>query len=117
MRPFSLTALCAAPLATPVPRGATPDARGPARGPPPAGGSLGEKPRVFPSFPSGAGGPGALNADFFVSWGGAPRGRVRGGGSHYVTNYTVTDTAAVGAPSSRYQKFQTLPFIPVRLQL
>ena len=59
----------------------------------------------------------ANDSEFFVSLRVAPRVRVRGGASHYVTNYTVTDTAAVGAPNSRYQKFQTVPFIAVRLQL
>jgi len=47
----------------------------------------------------------------------APRVRVRGGARHYVTNYTVTDTAAVGARSSRYQKFQTVLFIAFSLWL
>src|SRR6266852_4898589 len=80
-------------------------------------GSLSETPQGFSYFRYGSGDHGALNSEFFVSLRVAPRVRVRGGASHYVTNYTVTDTAAVGAPNSRYQKFQTVPFIAVRLQL
>ena len=47
----------------------------------------------------------------------ASRVRLRVGLSHYVTNYTVTDTAASGAPSSRYQRFETVPFFAVAVRL
>ncbi len=97
--------------------GANLDVIGVATGPTRTAGSLSEKPQGFSYFRYGSGDHGALNSEFFVSLRVAPRVRVRGGASHYVTNYTVTDTAAVGAPSSRYQKFQTVPFIAVRLQL
>jgi len=97
--------------------GANLDVIGVATGPTRTAGSLAEKPQGFSYFRYGSGDHGALNSEFFVSLRVAPRVRVRGGASHYVTNYTVTDTAAVGAPSSRYQKFQTVPFIAVRLQL
>ncbi|TMI76341.1 MAG: hypothetical protein E6H05_03940 [Bacillati bacterium ANGP1] len=97
--------------------GANLDVIGVATGPTRTAGSLSEKPQAFSYFRYGSGDHGALNSEFFVSLRVAPRVRVRGGASHYVTNYTVTDTAAVGAPSSRYQKFQTVPFIAVRLQL
>src|SRR6266852_1073378 len=97
--------------------GANLDVLGVATGPTRTAGSLSEKPQGFSYFRYGSGDHGALNSEFFVSLRVAPRVRVRGGASHYVTNYMVTDTAAVGAPSSRYQKFQTVPFIAVRLQL
>ena len=97
--------------------GANLDVIGVATGPTRAAGSLSEKPQGLSYFRYGSRDHGALNSEFFVSLRVAPRVRVRGGASHYVTNYMVTDTAAAGAPSSRYQKFQTVPFIAVRLQL
>ena len=97
--------------------GANLDVIGVATGPTRTAGSLSEKPQGFSYFRYGSGDHGALNSEFFVSLRVAPRVGVRGGASHYVTTYTVTDTAAVGAPSSRYQKFQTVPFIAVRLRL
>jgi len=97
--------------------GANLDVIGVATGPTRMAGSLSEKPQGLSYFRYGSRDHGALNSEFFVSLQVAPRVQVRGGASHYVTNYTVTDTAAVGAPSSRYQKFQTVPFIAVRLRL
>jgi len=97
--------------------GANLDVIGVATGPIRRAGSLSEKPQGLSYFRYGSRDHGALNSEFFVSLQVAPRVQVRGGASHYVTNYTVTDTAAVGAPSSRYQKFQTVPFIAVRLRL
>ncbi len=90
---------------------------GVATGPTWTAGSLSEKLQGLSYFRYGSGDHGALNSEFFVSLRVPPRVRVRGGASHYVTNYTVTDTAAVGAPSSRYQKFQRVPFIACRLWL
>ena len=43
--------------------------------------------------------------------------RARAGMSHYVTDYTVTDRVAPGRPSSRYQKFQSVPFVAIALRL
>lgn len=97
--------------------GANLDVIGVATGPTWTAGSLSEKPEGLSYFRYGSRDHGALNSEFFVSLRLAPRVRVRGGASHYVTNYTVTDTAALGAPSSRYQKFQTVPFIAVGLRL
>ena len=97
--------------------GANLDVIGVAAGPTRTAGSLSEKPQGLSYFRYGSRDHGALNSEFFVSLRVTPRVRVRGGASHYVTNYTVTDTAAAGAPSSRYQKFQTVPFIAVRLRL
>ncbi len=97
--------------------GANLDLIGVATGPTRTAGSLSKKPQGLSYFRYGSRDHGALNSEFFVSLRVASRVWVRGGASHYVTNYTVTDTAAVGAPSSRYQKFQTVPFIAVRLRL
>jgi hypothetical protein len=97
--------------------GANLDVIGVATGPTRMAGSLSEKPQGLAYFRYGSRDHGALNSEFFVSLRVAPRVQVRGGASHYVTNYTVTDTAAVGAPSSRYQRFQTVPFIALRLRL
>jgi hypothetical protein len=97
--------------------GANLDVVGVATGPTRMAGSLSEKPQGLSYFRYGSRDHGALNSEFFLSLRVAPRVQVRGGASHYVTNYTVTDTAAVGAPSSRHQRFQTVPFIALRLRL
>lgn len=97
--------------------GANLDVIGVAAGPTRTAGSLSEKPQGLSYFRYGSGDHGALNSEFFVSLRLAPGVRARGGVSHYVTNYTVTDAAAVGAPRSRYQRFQSVPFIAVRLRL
>jgi hypothetical protein len=97
--------------------GANLDLVGVATGPTRAAGSLAEKPQAFSYFRYGSADHGALNSEFFVSLRVASRVRVRAGVSHYVTDYTVTDTGAAGAPSSRYQKFQTVPFGAVTLRL
>lgn len=97
--------------------GANLDFVGVATGPTRTAGSLAEKPQAFSYFRYGSADHGALNSEFFVSLRVAPRFLVRAGVSHYVTNYMVTDTAAGGAPSSRYQKFQTVPFVAVTLRL
>jgi hypothetical protein len=97
--------------------GANLDVIGVASGPTRMAGPLSEKPQGLSYFRYGSRDHGALNSEFFVALRVAPRVCVRVGASHYVTNYTVTDTAAGGAPSSRYQKFQTVLFIAVRLRL
>lgn len=104
-------------LINPVALGANLDLVGVATGATRRAGSLAEKPQAFSYFRYGSADHGALNSEFFVSLRVAPRVRLRGGVSHYVTNYTVTDTAAAGTPSSRYQKFQTVPFVAVTLRL
>lgn len=100
-----------------VAAGANLDLVGVATGPTRPAGSLAAKPQVFSYFRYGSADHGALNSEFFLSLRVAPRLRMRAGVSHYVTNYTVTDTAAAAASSSRYQSFQTVPFIAVALQL
>lgn len=97
--------------------GANLDLVGVATGPTRTAGTLVQKPQAFSSFRYGSADRGALNSEFFVSLRVASRMRVRGGVSHYVTNYTVTDPATAGAPSSRYQRFETVPFVAVNLRL
>ncbi len=104
-------------LSDPAALGANLDLVGVAVGPARTAGSLAEKPQAFSYFRYGSADHGALNSEFFVSLRVASRVRVRAGVSHYVTNYTVTDTVAAGAPSSRYQRFQTVPFVAVTLRL
>jgi hypothetical protein len=79
-------------------------------------GSLTEKPQAFSYFRYGSADHGALNSEFFVSVRVSPRVNVRAGSSHYVTNYEVTDSTAPGV-TTRYQKFQTVPFVALRLRL
>ncbi len=95
--------------------GANLDFVGVATGPTRRAGALVEEPQAFSYFRYGAADHGALNSEFFASLRLATRVRMRVGVSHYVTNYTVTDAAAAGAPSSRYQRFQTVPFVAVAL--
>ena len=104
-------------LSGPVVFGANLDVVGLATGPTRTAGSLRAKPQAGSYFRYGSGDHGALNSEFFVSLRVASRVRLRVGLSHYVTNYTVTDTAASGAPSSRYQRFETVPFFAVAVRL
>lgn len=97
--------------------GANLDLVGIATGPTRNVGVLEEKPQPGSYFAGGSGDHGALNSEFYVALGVAPRVRVRGGLSHFVTNYTVTDRGSAGSPSSRYQKFQTVLFVAAGLRL
>ncbi len=54
---------------------------------------------------------GSLNSEFYVAFALTPRAQLRVGASHYVIGYTGTD----GGASSRYQRFETVPFAAVRL--
>lgn len=97
--------------------GANLDLVGVAAGPTRTAGSLVATPQAFSYFRYGAADHGAPNSEFFLSLRVAQRMRLRAGVSHYVTNYAVTDAAAAGAPTSRYQRFQTVPFVAVTLRL
>jgi len=103
-------------LLAPIALGANLDLVGVATGPTRTAGPLTMKPQALSYFRYGSADRGALNSEFFVSMRVAPRLRLRAGLSHYVTDYTVTDTGASGAPGSRYQKFQTVPFVAVTLR-
>ncbi|HEV8357621.1 MAG TPA: hypothetical protein VGQ17_12790 [Gemmatimonadales bacterium] len=104
-------------LIGPVAVGANLDVLGVATGPRRRTGPLEAKPEAGSYFAYSSSDHGALNSEFYVSWRIVPRVRLRGGMSHYVTDYTVTDAAAAGSPSRRYQKFQTVPFLAIGLQL
>ncbi len=97
--------------------GANLDLLGIATGPTRTVGSLVEKPQRFSYFRYGSADHGALNSEFFLSFRATARVRLRAGVSHYVTNYTVVDTAIGAAPESRYQRFETVPFLAVSLRL
>jgi len=64
-------------------------------------------------FLGGAADLGALNSETYVAVRLTDRLTLRGGTSHYVTGYAVSDPATPGAPSVRYQKFVTVPFVAV----
>jgi hypothetical protein len=95
--------------------GANLDLIGVAVGPRRLAGALVAKPQAFSYFRYGSADHGALNSEFFAALRVAPRVRIRAGLSHYVTDYVVTDAAAAGAPSRRYQKFESVPFVAVTL--
>ena len=97
--------------------GANLDLAGLATGPLRTAGSLRATPQTASYFQNGDADHGALNSEFFLLVRVAPRVQVRAGVSHYVTDYVVTDAAAGGSPGSRYQKFQTVPFVAVGLRL
>jgi hypothetical protein len=80
-------------------------------------GDLRGEPETASYFQYGAADHGALNSEFYVALRLNPRLTIRGGLSHYVTNYVVTDTGAAGQPSARYQRFETVPFAALRLRL
>ena len=97
--------------------GANLDVLGLAAGPTRTEGPLEAKVEAGSYFLYGRSDRGALNSEFFALFGVTPRVTIRAGVSHYVTNYTVTDRAAAGTPDSRYQRFETVPFVAVRVRL
>lgn len=103
-------------LARHVALGANLDLVGVAAGPERTTGTLTAKPQALSYFRYGSADHGALNSEFFVALRVAPRVRIRAGLSHYVIDYIVTDAAVAGTPSSRYQQFQTVPFVAVAFQ-
>jgi hypothetical protein len=97
--------------------GANLDVVGVAGGSTRSSGTLTTKPQTLSYFRYGSADHGALNSEFFAVLRVTPRLGIRAGLSHYVTDYVVTDGGGAGAPSSRYQNFETVPFIAVRLRL
>ena len=57
---------------------------------------------------------GALNSETYVAWRVLPTLSIRGGTTHFVTNFDVTDR--VSGASAKYQQFKTVPFVAVRWQ-
>lgn len=70
-----------------------------------------------PPLAGGAADRGSLNSAFYVGVTASRRVRVRAGLSHFVLGYRVTDRSSASAPSSRYQRFETVPFLAVSLGL
>ena len=101
----------------PLSLGANLDVLGLAAGPTRTIGSLEAKVQTVSYFLYGANDHGSLNSEFFAAVRVAPRVMVRAGLSHYETSYVVTDHGSSGSPSSRYQKFLSVPFVAVRLRL
>ena len=97
--------------------GANLDLVGIATGPTRTVGALTAKPQAGSYFQYGSADHGALNSEFFFSLRVAEPVQLRVGISHYVTDYTVTDTGTSGGPSTRYQRFQTAPFAAIRVRL
>ena len=80
-------------------------------------GSLRGEPETASYFQYGAADHGALNSEFYLAFRVSARLALRAGASHYVTNYIVTDTASATSPSARYQRFETVPFVALRVRL
>jgi hypothetical protein len=96
--------------------GANLDLVGLGAGPTRRSGDLVAKPERGAVFKYGNADRGALNSEFYVAWRVGRWTQLRAGLSHYVTNYTVTDTGAAGSPGSRYQRFETVPFVALALR-
>ena len=67
-------------------------------------------------FLGGAGDLGALNSETFVAVRLTDRIALRGGTSHFVTNYLVRQPSKVATPDVRYQKFETVPFLAIAVR-
>ncbi len=80
-------------------------------------GSLQGEPETASYFQYGPADHGALNSEFYLALRLSARLALRAGASHYVTNYIVTDAATAGRPSARYQRFETVPFVALRVRL
>lgn len=92
------------------------DLLGVAAGPTRTGASVEATPSRASVFQYGSTDRGSLNSEFYVSVTASRRVRVRAGLSHFVLGYRVTDQSA-GGTTERYQRFETVPFLAVRLGL
>lgn len=95
--------------------GANIDLVGVATGPRRAISSVELKPDRWSVLQVGNGDRGSLNSEFYLSLRVSHRVQVRAGASHFVLGYRGTDGAIGSAPSARYQRFETVPFVAVRL--
>jgi hypothetical protein len=95
--------------------GANIDLLGVATGPRRAIGSVELKPARWSVLQGGKGDRGSLNSEFYLSLRVSHRVQARAGASHYVLGYRGTDSASPSRPSARYQRFETVPFVAVRL--
>ena len=95
--------------------GANIDLAGVAAGPRRAAGAVKLKPARWSVLQVGNGDRGSLNSEFYLSLRVSHRVQARAGASHYVLGYRGTDSASGSRPSARYQRFETVPFVAVRL--
>ena len=95
--------------------GANIDLAGVAAGPRRVAGAVELQPTRWSVLQVGNGDRGSLNSELYLSLGISHRVRVRAGASHYVLGYRGTDSASGSQPSARYQRFETVPFVAVRL--
>lgn len=95
--------------------GANIDLAGVATGPRRAAGAVALKPARWSVLLVGTGDRGSLNSEFYLSLRVSHRVQARAGASHYVLGYRGTDSATGSRPSARYQRFETVPFVAVRL--
>jgi hypothetical protein len=95
--------------------GANIDLAGVAAGPRRTAGSVELEPARWSVLQGGSGDRGSLNSEFYLSLRVSHRVHARVGASHYVLGYHGTDTASGSRPSTRYQRFETVPFVAVRL--
>jgi hypothetical protein len=94
------------------------DVAGFAAGPAYRSGSLDASPASGSLFLYGSRDRGSLNSELAVSIALTPRLRLRAGSSHYVLGYRVADRSSgtgAAAPTSRYQRFFTVPFLALSL--
>lgn len=97
-------------IAGPLHAGANIDLAGVALGPSRTAGPATLEPARGSVLLWGTNDRGSLNSEFFVGLDVAPGVQVRAGASHYVTGYR----AELGAERTRYQRFETVPFVGVR---
>jgi hypothetical protein len=95
--------------------GANIDLAGVAAGPQRTAGAVELKPARWSVLQGGKGDRGSLNSEFYLSLRVSHRVQARAGASHYVLGYRGTDSASGSQPSARYQRFETVPFVAVRL--
>ncbi len=95
--------------------GANIDLAGVAAGPQRVAGAVELKPARWSVLQVGNGDRGSLNSEFYLSLRVSHRVQARAGASHYVLGYRGTDSASGSQPSARYQRFETVPFVAVRL--
>jgi hypothetical protein len=95
--------------------GANIDLAGVAVGPRRVAGAVELNPARWSVLQVGNGDRGSLNSEFYFSLRVSHRVQTRAGASHYVLGYRGTDSASGSGPSARYQRFETVPFVAVRL--
>ena len=96
--------------------GANIDLAGVATGPRRIAGAIELKPARWSVLQVGNGDRGSLNSEFYLSLRVSHRLQARAGASHNVLGYRGTDSGSGSRPSARYQRFETVPFVALRLR-